>query len=363
MPRRPIELECRVEHLSILDEHGQVDPDLEPAIPAETLLAMHRAMLLSRRFDARLLMLQRQGRLGTFAPGTGQEAAQIGAVATLEPRDWVLPTYREGPALIWRGTPLWGLLLYDAGFNEGGAPPQGWNNLPISIPVGSQIPHAVGLAYAARQRGLDEVALAFFGDGATSTGDFHEALNFAAVFETATIFLCQNNQWAISVPRERQTRARTLAQKALAYGVPGLQVDGNDILAVYAATAEAVNRARAGEGPTLVEALTYRMGVHTTADDPTRYRKEEELREWEKKDPISRFQSYLHAKGLLDQAAVAALEEEVKAEIEAAWEEAQRRIAAAGDPLHLFEHLYAEAPPYLAEQREAFARHLREQRG
>jgi pyruvate dehydrogenase E2 component (dihydrolipoamide acetyltransferase) len=211
--------------------------------------------VLARRLDERMLALQRQGRIGTFAPVSGQEAAQIGAVAALEEHDWFVPSFRESAAAIWRGTPLKQILLYNAGYNEGAAVPDDAHDLPIAIPVATQIPHAVGLAYAVRYRDTGAVAIAFFSDGATSEGDFHEALNFAGVFGAPTIFLCQNNQWAISVPRERQTRSRTLAQKALTYGVPGIQVDGNDVLAVLAATREAAARARDGEGPTLIECV------------------------------------------------------------------------------------------------------------
>ncbi len=363
MPRTDIELGYRLQFLSVLTEHGELDRELEPAIADDTLRRMHRTMLLARRFDERALNLQRQGRLGTLIPAKGQEASQIGAMAPLNPDDWFVPSFRETPAAIWRGTPLSALLLYNAGYNEGGKPPQGWNNLPPSVPVGSQIPHAVGLAYAARQQGGKQVALVFFGDGATSEGDFHEALNFAAVFATPTLFLCQNNHWAISIPREKQTRSKTLAEKAFAYGMPGIQVDGNDVLAVYAAVSEATERARNGDGPTLVECITYRLSMHTTADDPTRYRKEQEVEEWSKRDPLPRFQRYLIERGLLSEQAIDEMEKEVAHEIEAAWEETQRKMHDHTDPLTLFEHIYREMPPYLREQRDALRRRLEPPRG
>ena len=192
-------------------------------------------MLLARRFDERLLSLQRQGRIGTFPPISGQEAAHLGAAAVLRPSDWVVPAFREMAADIWRGRSLESIIVYNNGFNEGGRIPADRNDMPISVPVGSQILHAVGIAWAMRYRGKDDVAMTFFGDGATSQGDFHEGLNFAGVFQVPVVFVCQNNQWAISIPRSKQTRSKTLAQKALAYGIPGIQVDGNDILAVYVA--------------------------------------------------------------------------------------------------------------------------------
>jgi pyruvate dehydrogenase E1 component alpha subunit len=246
-------------------------------------------------------------------------------------------------------------LLYYGGFMRGGEIDEDVKNLPVAVPVGTQMLHAAGIGYAIKYRERDDVAMTFFGDGATSEGDFHEALNFAGVFQTPTIFVCQNNQYAISIPRTHQTRSQTLAQKALAYGVPGIQVDGNDILAVYVAAQEAVDRARAGDGPTLLENVTYRLSVHTTADDPTRYREDEEVEKWQKRDPISRFQIYLKEKGLLSDDDLEALEEEVKAEIADAVDHAEALMDEYSDEaLSMFDHLYAEMPPYLEEQREAF---------
>ncbi|MDX1655926.1 MAG: pyruvate dehydrogenase (acetyl-transferring) E1 component subunit alpha [Candidatus Competibacteraceae bacterium] len=352
MPRKNLKLDQTLQWVSVLDEKGKLDKHLEPDIGDEELLKIHRFMLLGRRFDQRLLKLQRQGRIGTFAPVEGQEACQIGAMAPLKPQDWFVPAFRESAAALWRGTPMVSLLLYNAGFNEGGAIAEEAHDLPIAIPVASQIPHAVGLAYGARYRNSGEIAITFFGDGATSEGDFHEALNFAAVFATPTIFLCQNNQWAISVPRARQSCSKTLAQKALAYGMPGIQVDGNDVLAVYRVVQEAAQRARAGEGPTLIECVTYRMNVHTTADDPSRYRKEEEVEQWRRRDPISRFQRYLNNKDLLSDQDIESLDQEIGEEIEQAWQEAQQRIKELGDPRTMFDHHFATIPPHLVEQRD-----------
>jgi TPP-dependent pyruvate/acetoin dehydrogenase alpha subunit len=252
------------------------------------------------------------------------------------------------------------LLLYDAGYNEGGLIDGDSHDFPIAIPVATQLPHAAGIAYAAKYRGDAVVAMTFFGDGATSEGDFHESLNFAQVFSTPTIFLCQNNQWAISVAREHQTASRTLAQKALAYGMPALQVDGNDLLAVYAATSEAVERARAGDGPTMIEAVTYRLGVHTTVDDPSVYRDEDEVEQWKKRDPIPRIQAHLRDRELLSDDELDELEEEIGERIAEAWEEAQATMSELEDPTVMFDHIWEKRPPHLEAQREQFAE-LREE--
>ena len=360
MPKSRIELPETIDYLSILNERGELDQALEPAIPDALLMKLHRTMLLARRFDERLLSLQRQGRIGTFPPISGQEAAHLGAAAVLRPSDWIVPAFREMAADIWRGRPLESIIVYNNGFNEGGGIPTDRNDMPISVPVGSQILHAVGIAWGMKYRGKDDVALAFFGDGATSQGDFHEALNFAGVFQVPAIFVCQNNQWAISIPRSKQTRSKTLAQKALAYGIPGIQVDGNDILAVYAAAKEASERALTGGGATLIECVTYRMAVHTTADDPKRYRSDAEVEEWRRKDPITRFQGYLTAKGLLSEDALRSEEEAIAAEIQAAVERAEEEMKGLGDPLLMFEHAYAEMPAYLKEQRADFVRLMAE---
>src|SRR5919198_2504587 len=354
MPRTPLEPRFTVEYLSILDAEGHLDSALDPGLPAAELKRLYRAMLLARRLDERMVRLQRQGRIGTFAPIKGQEAAQLGSVAVLRPTDWMVPSFRETAAMIWRGWPIEKLLLFFAGHLEGGSPAEGQRDLPITIPVSTQLPHAVGLAYAAQYKDDDAVVMAFFGDGATSEGDFHEAANFAGVWHVPVVFVCQNNQWAISVPLKKQTHSRTIAQKALAYGLPGIQVDGNDVLAVYAAAREAVDRARAGEGPTLIECVTYRLGVHTTADDPSKYRSAEEVTAWEQKDPLTRFRAYLEKKNLL--------EDGVEQGVDEAIAEAVQRFEATPplDPLTMFDHVYAEMPPHLRAQREELARWLHE---
>jgi pyruvate dehydrogenase E1 component alpha subunit len=363
MPRKEINIADKVEYLSILNESGELDTDLEPDISEEILLKLHRSMVLGRKFDERLLNLQRQGRIGTFPPIRGQEAAHLGTVAVLELSDWFVPAFRETAAEIWRGRSLESVIIYYNGFAEGAAIPPDRNDLPVSVPVGSQILHAVGLAWAAKYRQTDRVAMAFFGDGATSQGDFHEGLNFAGVFQVPAIFICQNNQWAISIPRTKQTRSKTIAQKALAYGIPGIQVDGNDILAAYAAAKEAVDRARSGGGPTLIECVTYRLTMHTTADDPKRYRTDEEVEQWKKRDPIARFQKYLLDKGLLSDEKIDAIESAVLEEIQAAVDNAENQMKTMGDPMHMFEYAYAEMSPPLKEQQADFARELAENRG
>jgi len=351
MPKREIDLPYRIEYLSILDENGQLDSALDPRLPDDLLLKLYKGMVLARKFDERMLVLQRQGKIGTFAPTKGQEA-QIGAAASLGKDDWLIPSFREAPAEVWRGKPLEDVLLYYSGYNEGGHVPAGGTTLPVSVPVGSQPLHAVGIAYSLKYRGTSNVAMTFFGDGATSEGDFHEAMNFASVLEVPVVFVCQNNHWAISLPRARQTHARSIAQKALAYDMPGLQVDGNDIFAVYQAAKEAVERARQGGGPTFLELVTYRLSLHTTADDPTKYRKEAEVKEWEKRDPIARFAQYLTEKGLLTKQIVEETNKGVLAEIRTAEEAWAARTRKGIDPLDMFTHAFSVLPPNLLDQKE-----------
>ena len=352
MPRTLIEPQSPIERLSILDSEGNLDTALEPKLSADDLKRLYRAMVLGRRLDERMLRLQRQGRIGTFAPIKGQEASQIGSVFTLKPTDWLVPSFRETASMLWRGWPIEKLLSLYAGRLEGSSPGPEQRDLPVTIPVATQLPHAVGIAYGIQYRSEDAVVMTYFGDGATSEGDFHEACNFAGVWHVPVVFLCQNNQWAISVPVKKQTNSRTIAQKAIAYGFSGIQVDGNDVLAVYAASREAVDRARAGEGPTLIECVTYRLGVHTTADDPTKYRTDEEVTAWEQKDPLTRFRAYLEKKNLLEPG----LEEQIDEEIARAVERFEAMPPA--DPLGMFEHAYAELPPHLVAERAEMAARL-----
>jgi pyruvate dehydrogenase E1 component alpha subunit len=363
MGRKRLALTNDIDYLSILDENGKLDAELEPDITNKVHLRMFRAVLLGRRFDERMLDLQRQGRIGTFPPIKGQEASQIGAVALLRDSDWLAPAFRETAAEIMRGRSMESVLLYYNGYNEGTIIPETQRDLPMSVPVASQILHAVGLGWAAKYRQTDEVVMTFFGDGATSEGDFHEGLNCAAVYQSPVVFVCQNNQWAISVPLTKQTHSETLAQKALAYGMPGIQVDGNDILAVYAATAEAVDRARNGGGPTFIECVTYRIMMHTTADDPKKYRSEEEVELWKRRDPLLRYQNYLQKKNILSKSDLTALEQEIKLEIQAAIDRAELQMKELGDPLDMFDHLYAELPPHLQAQKEELTHELENSEG
>jgi pyruvate dehydrogenase E1 component alpha subunit len=355
MPSEAIDLPYQVEYLSILDEDAHLDTDLEPDLSDDLLLKLHRTMLLSRKLDEEMLTLQRQGRLGTFAPVKGQEAAQLGAMAALRESDWMVPSFRETAAALWRGQPIENILLYYGGFLQGHDMLEGTHDLPVAIPVASQTVQASGIGYGIKYKGEDQVVIVFFGDGATSEGDFYEALNFAGVFQVPVLFLCQNNQWAISVSRDEQTEAKTLAQKALAAGMPGVQVDGNDVLAVYVAAQKATERARSGDGPTMIECVTYRLSLHTTADDPSQYRDEQEVERWKKCEPIPRFQQYLIDKELLSKDDIESLDQEIDDQIQAAIDRYEKqKDQLAQHPEVMFDHLYAERPPYLEAQRKQF---------
>ncbi|MBW3667040.1 MAG: pyruvate dehydrogenase (acetyl-transferring) E1 component subunit alpha, partial [Actinobacteria bacterium] len=289
----------------------------------EEMRALYADMVEARTYDRKSMAMQRQGRLATYAPFQGQEAAQIGAAAALRDDDWVAATYRDA-ALNWRAGYPWELLILGrTGDERGGQVPEDVNILPPSITVGGHMIHAVGLAWAEMLKGTDRIALTSFGDGATSEGDFHEAMNFAAVYRAPTVFFCQNNGYAISYPVAEQTRSETIAAKSTAYGMPGIRVDGNDVAAVLVKVQEAAERARAGEGPTLIEAVTYRMGPHTTADDPGRYREGSEPDRWEERDPLRRVQLLLERAGGWSEAWQVELEEEASQRIEEAVEAAE----------------------------------------
>lgn len=325
--------------------------DLEGAAPFDLQLTrrLYRAMVFARTYDRKSTALQKQGRLATYAPFEGQEAAQIGAAAALDPQDWVVATYRDA-ALMWAQGYPWELLFAGrTGDERGGRPPEHVPVLPPSITVGGHMVHAVGLAWAERLQGSDRIALTSFGDGATSEGDFHEAMNFAAVYDIGCVFLCQNNGYAISLAREYQTRSESIAQKAIAYGMPGVQVDGNDLFAVYEAVGEAAARARAGEGPTLIEAVTYRLGPHTTADDVARYRSEAEAEQWRRRDPLERLRIYLSEREAWDEDWQAAIEAEATVEIERAVELAESMPPLG--PGEILDAMFETPPPHLEAQR------------
>lgn len=342
-----------IPYLQILDEEGRADAELEPKLESGELLALYRGMVWAREADQRMLRLQRQGRMGTFSPSTGQEAAACGPALALSTRDWLVPAFRELGALLMRGVPLHRVLLFWGGFEEGNTFPGVERTLPIAVIVGSQIPHAAGIAYAVKYRQeKDTGVVCYFGDGATSQGDFHEGLNFAAVWQAPVVFICQNNHWAISTPLVKQTVAETVAQKAVGFGFPGIRVDGNDPLAMYVATREALDRAYRGEGPTFLEAVTYRLMMHTTADDPTKYRREEEVQDWHKRDPLVRFRVYLESKKLWDEAKETALREETKDLVDA-----EVRVYETMKDLPVdsaFDHVLGTPHPSIARQRAEF---------
>lgn len=298
MPERIVE-SCQVLFLSVLDENGNVDDALMPSLTDDDVKRSYELMVLSRTFDQRALSLQREGRLGTYASILGQEASQIGSALAIRKSDWIFPSFREMAVYITMGYPLHMLFQYWSGDERGIAPPQDLNIFPLCIPVGTQVPHATGAAMAVQYRSEENAVVCYFGDGGTSKGDFHEGFNMAGVYRLPVVYICQNNQWAISVPRERQTASKTLAQKAFAYGFEGVQVDGNDIFAVYLATDRAMKKARSGGGPTFIECFTYRMSDHTTADDASRYRNVDEVEQWKQKDPLARLRLFLEKRGLM----------------------------------------------------------------
>jgi pyruvate dehydrogenase E1 component alpha subunit len=326
----------KIERLEILSPDGRADEALMPAISKEKMLEMYRMMALCRVFDEKAFKLQRQGRLGTYPQILGQEATQVVPALCLEKKDWLLPTYRGQGSYFARGMPLVNSLLYWGGDDRGVSFPEGQNDMIFAIPVGSHLTQAAGLGLACKLRKDPSVVLCYLGDGASSKGDLHEGLNFAGVWKLPVIYFVENNHWAISVPRESQTGSQTIAQKALAYGAHGIQVDGNDAFALYKATAEAVARARKGEGPTLIEGETYRMGHHTTADDATRYRKDEEVEAWKAKDPLLRFKKYLISKSFLNEDADMRLYKEAEGLVNAAIEEYENFLEA--NPMDMFKN-------------------------
>lgn len=344
--------------LCLLDEDGTLvhGADYTLDLTDDDLRNLYRYLVLSRRVDKQGINLQRQGQLGLYASLLGQEAAQVGSAYALAERDWVFPSYRELGAALVRGLDPVRILHVFRGTWLSDHDPYEHNFAMLSIPIGTHALHAAGFAMAARFDGEDLVVLCYFGEGATSEGDTHEALNFAAVYGAPCVFFVQNNQYAISVPVSRQTKAPTLAHKAVGYGMPGFRCDGNDVLASYAVTKQAVDRARRGEGPSLIEAVTYRREAHTTADDPTRYRPPEEIEESTRRDPITRLEAFLEKQGLLD----AGFRDQVDGAAQAAADRVRTEIydAPHAAPLELFDHVYVEPPPHLAEQQERLRREL-----
>lgn len=339
------------EQLQIMDNDGKiVNKKEQPQLTDDQVVQAYKTMLFSRTQEEKMTQFQRQGRMLTFLAAMGQEATQVGSAMALDKKDWLVPAFRSNAAWIYRGYPLEKLFTYWSGDERGSQLPEDVHIAPINIPIATQFSHATGIAMAAKYRGEDTVVLTYIGDGGTSEGEFYEALNFAANYQAPVIFLIQNNQFAISTPRKSQTMTPTLAQKGIAAGIPNIQVDGNDLLAVYAATKEAVERARAGQGPTLIEAVTYRLAAHSTADDPTIYRDEEDYQVALTKEPLIRMKKYLIEQGLWSEEQETAYIEEVNQTVK---EEFQKVEAMPADTIdQIFVHTYATMTPELTRQLE-----------
>jgi pyruvate dehydrogenase E1 component alpha subunit len=346
-----------MEMLSILRADGEWDAKLEPDLSDEDLMKMYRYLVLVRKFSERGMNLQRQGRIGFFIDSTGQEACQIGAGFALNANDWVYPTYRDVGVCFLRGVPM--RLTFDQLYGNSEDVLKGrqlgvhWgykdkNIVIYGSPVAAQILHAVGTAFAVKYKNHKVVTLTFFGDGATSQGEFHAAMNFAGVFKLPVVFFCENNQYAISLPVRRQTASENIAMKAWGYGFEGTQVDGNDILAVYKATKDAIDKARSGGGPTLIEGVTYRMGGHSTADDPSKYRNQNEVELWKKRDPIMRYGIYLTKKGLLSEQFDRKIQQEAESEVAEAVKEAEK--IPPPNLSTMFTDVFEEMPWHLREE-------------
>jgi len=343
----------KLETLRVIDAQGNLvaeDPGLDP----ELYQAMYRNMVLSRTLDRRMLALQRQGRIGTYAMLEGQEAVQIGSALALDPNDFVFPSYREHGVQVTRGLPMEVLLAYWKGLPNAAWDIEKYRTGIVTVPIASQLPHAVGYSYMSKLRGEDTVTVTYFGDGATSEIDFHSGMNFAGVWKTPTVFICANNLYAISVPYSKQTASETIAQKAEAYGFEGLRVDGMDPVAVYLATKLAVGRAREGKGPTLIEALTYRYGPHATADDPTLYRSDKEVEEWKKRDPIDRLRRFLEIRGEWDERAGEKVAMEITDAVDAAVTSLEAEALPGRDDA--IRHGFARIPQHVVDQLHAMQR-------
>ncbi|HET7657931.1 MAG TPA: pyruvate dehydrogenase (acetyl-transferring) E1 component subunit alpha [Bacillales bacterium] len=339
----------------IVDGEGTlVDSSYEKILTEDLVKSLYKKMVRARVFDRKSVNMQRQGRIGTYVPFEGQEASQIGSASALEDGDWMFPTYRDHGATMTFGQSLKSILLYWKGRYEGGIPPEGKNIFPPAVPIASQLLHATGAAWAEKKKGSDRAAIVYFGDGATSEGDFHEGLNFASVFDIPVVFFNQNNGFAISVPMNRQMKAKTIAQKSLGYDIEGVRIDGNDVFAVYFEVKKAIERARQGKGPTLIEAVTWRYGAHTTSDDPTKYRdndKENEERR-EKTDPLLRVERYMKAEGIADDSWIQNVADEAAEEVNAAVEAMEK--APEAELNDLFDHVFEKPTWTIEDQKQAY---------
>ena len=351
MPRRTV-YEAKIEYLQILDEDGKLDTKLaKDTLTDEEVAFLFEQMIVCRQLDEVAFKLQRSGRMGTYPQNKGQEAAALGSgFAAKKGTDFLVPCYRENAALFLHGLPMHMILLHWMGDERGNQIPEDVHVTPISIPIGTQMLHATGIAWAYKLRKEPRAVVTYFGDGATSEGDFHEAMNFASTLAVPCVFFCQNNQWAISVPREVQMASETVAQKGLAYGMPTIQVDGNDMFAVFKATREALERGRKGGGPTFIEAVTYRLGDHTTADDAKRYRDPKEVEAWQKKDPMIRHRKYLESKGLWNDQKQAEVEKKAKDLVAEVVKQAEGIEKPSTDDI--FNYTFAELPAELIRQRD-----------
>lgn len=345
-----MEKDLHFDLVRVINDDGSLIEGQSVNIGDEELLDLYRKMLFSRVLDEKVFRLQRQGRIGTYPPYRGQEAAQVGSATVLDQNDWMFPYGRDLCATVMFGKDIVTALLYFAGHYNGGTVKENVNIFPYGIMIPPQIPQAVGAAMAFKLRNEKHVALTYFGDGATSKGDFHEGLNMASVFKAPVVFFCQNNQWSISVPFSKQTATPTIAQKSVAYGMRGVLVDGNDILAVRKVTEEAIEHAKNGNGPTLIEALTYRVQPHTTADDPTRYQDKEVVEKWEKRDPLDRYQRFLEKRGIFEKFEAEKEMAEINDQISKAVEEFESIPKTKLEDL--FERVYFEMPRDLRKQRD-----------
>ena len=336
-----------VEYIQIMDENGNIDEKLMPAeLNDEKIIDMYKYMLFARNLDAKTLSLQRQGRVYTFAPLLGEEATQIGVAFAMKKEDILVPSFRQHGIFLARGLPLANHFIYWKGYEEGNIALKEINSTPFAVPVSTQMPHAVGIAFSQKYQGKNASVVAYIGDGGTSEGDFYESINFAGVYKLSLVTIIENNQWAISMPRSGQTAAQTLAQKAIAAGIDCIQVDGNDVIAVYKAASDAIKSGK----PALIECVTYRLGMHTTSDDPTKYRTDEEVKKWEQKDPIKRVRVYLEKKNLWNDKLES---DEIQSQMDKINKAVEEAESFKPDPVSMFKNVYSFMPEIISEEMDS----------